>query len=384
MMPIRRVVIGCLGSLVLVPPGTGTGQAVRELALQETLRVDGNAMGLVSVLHAVEGPDGSVVVSQPMDATIRQFLKDGTAGWTAGGAGDGPGEFRSISKMGRLGDAIWVVDSRSGRISFFDSSGQLLRDERLPQSAGFGAASAASEVSYGFVGPMASYDDGSFLAVLALRMPPATTNLTEYARVDDGGTIVNMVAASTSARGFFVKTNGGSAGASLPFQHRTFVSASAGGRYLVVATPRTEGDRASIDVDVLLPTGDTLFNQKVRVSSVRIPSDTWKEAVRKRSLRFSPDLRDEYARQAEKNAPRVFPFLEGAVVTDDGRVWLTLRADGETRRLFFLGDDGGLVGRAEVPEQVRVVAAYGDTLIAVEVDEYDVESIVRYEIVGSR
>jgi len=380
----RRIAFGLLVLLFsYAVPVDGSGQSVSALALEETSRVDGYAMDLVSVRHAVQGPDGSVVISQPMDATLRQFLKDGRAGWTAGGAGDGPGEFRTMSTIGRLADAIWVVDGRSGRISFFDSSGQLVRDERLPHFANSG------DVSYGFVGPLAAYDDGSYLAVLGLRTPKEDPNLTEYdrttyARVDSKGTIVNMVAATASTRGFFVKTGSGASGAVLPFQHRTYASASENGAYLAVATPRMDGDDAWINVEVLLPSGDTLFTSRVAASPERVPPERWKEAVRRGATQFSAALSDEYAKQAEKNAPRVFPFVEGVHVTNEGRVWLSLRATGETRRHLLLGQNGSVAGSAELPAMARAVAAFGDTFVTVEKDEYDVESVVRYEIVHSR
>jgi hypothetical protein len=356
------------------------GQIQGDLRLEETLRVDGYTMDLVSIAHAVEGPAGSVVVSQGKKATIRQFLPSGLSGWTVGGPGDGPAEFRSLSKMGRLLDTIWVVDSRAGRISFFDSSGRLVRDTRLPLSARPRPELAATKPSFGFVGPIAAYKDGSFLAALALRMPPAEGNQMDYAHIDGEGIILHMVATSTSTRGFFVKTSGGSAGGMLPFQHRTFVSVSAGGTYLAVVTPQMVGEQGAIAVNVLSVTGDTLFARSVPMSAVKIPPDSLEQATRRGSLSFSPSLRDEYFEQAEKRSLGVFPFVEGAVVTDEGRVWLRLRREGGGRPHLLLDASGDTLGTIKLPTTVRVIGAFGDSLIGADVDEFGVESLVLYVI----
>jgi hypothetical protein len=375
-----RFTLAWVAGYSILTSGHLCGQSQGDLRVEETLRVDGYAMDLVSIAHAVEGPAGSVVVSQGMKATIRQFLPGGQSGWTVGGPGDGPAEFRSLSKIGRLLDTIWVVDSRAGRISFFDSLGRLVRDARLPLSARPPRELAATEPSFGFVGPIAAYSDGSFLAVLALRMPAAEGNQMYYAHLDGEGTILHMVATSTSTRGFFVKTNGGSAGGMLPFQHRTFVSISAGGSYLAVVTPQIVGERGSIAVHVLSATGDTLFARSVPASAVKIPSDSLEQATHRGSLSFPPNLRDDYFEQAKKKSLGVFPFVEGAVVTDDGRVWLRLRAEGGGRPHLLLDASGETLGKIELPTTVRVIGAFGDSLIGADVDEFGVESLVLYVI----
>jgi hypothetical protein len=51
-----------------------------------------------------------------------------------GRTGDGPGEFRGISRIVCVpGDSVLVVDARLGRVSVFDPAGQFTRSIRIPE-----------------------------------------------------------------------------------------------------------------------------------------------------------------------------------------------------------------------------------------------------------
>lgn len=78
---------------------------------------------------------GRVWVADGQSGELRIFAADGTHWKTRGGRGEGPGEFVQIRLLGAMGsDSVLVGDSRSDRITVFDSEGEFVRTERLPST----------------------------------------------------------------------------------------------------------------------------------------------------------------------------------------------------------------------------------------------------------
>lgn len=68
---------------------------------------------------------------------VRAYSVAGTLLGTAGGDGEGPGEFRSLGTPYRLpGDSLLVYDFSLRRLSVFDADLRFVRDFRLQQNAG--------------------------------------------------------------------------------------------------------------------------------------------------------------------------------------------------------------------------------------------------------
>ncbi len=70
--------------------------------------------------------DGGLAVSDAMSNRISVFEPDGTIRLTFGGEGEGPGEFRSLSRIYARGDSLFAFDARGGRLSVFDTDGEYL------------------------------------------------------------------------------------------------------------------------------------------------------------------------------------------------------------------------------------------------------------------
>lgn len=66
-------------------------------------------------------------------AQVLLFGADGTARWSYGGKGSGPGEFAGVTQMS-VDDQqrIWVIDPDNARISILDRNGSLVRAFRVP------------------------------------------------------------------------------------------------------------------------------------------------------------------------------------------------------------------------------------------------------------
>ncbi|MEZ4416760.1 MAG: hypothetical protein R3E10_13510 [Gemmatimonadota bacterium] len=89
------------------------------------LRIEDEA--LFRVTGAVRLPEGGVVVANGGSSEVRLYDASGALRSTSGGAGEGPGEFRSLNVLRRLEDGtLAVYDSRLRRVQRFDPDGALL------------------------------------------------------------------------------------------------------------------------------------------------------------------------------------------------------------------------------------------------------------------
>jgi len=84
------------------------------------------------VTGGIRLPDGRIAVLNSGSSTIRIFDPQGRLLHEFGGAGDGPGEFRSLSSVHLLhGDTVLIWDSRRPGYSIFTSSGAHLGSQAL-------------------------------------------------------------------------------------------------------------------------------------------------------------------------------------------------------------------------------------------------------------
>lgn len=134
LMPGRtlRFVVAC--ALLVVEPPTqerwtvDTGPVVDIAGASSTGEV---LLGLPS--GAARLPNGTIVVADRFSWSIRYFSEKGELVRTVGREGDGPGEFRGISWLGRCaGDTIFVWDFMHRRMSALDPAGRVSRQFRLP------------------------------------------------------------------------------------------------------------------------------------------------------------------------------------------------------------------------------------------------------------
>ena len=81
-------------------------------------------------------------------------------------------------------------------------------------------------------------------------------------------------------------------------------------------------------------------------------------------------------------SPDYLPAVREMVVADDGSIWLQRFSPSEDGIVWWvLGKDGEPLATAVTPEGIRVLLISGDALWGVETDEFDVDYIVRYDIV---
>lgn len=133
-------------------------ERVPQLTLTEVARI-GDSSGEMDYLFdgvgdvAVLGPESFAVLDRGSNE-VRAYDSSGALLWKVGGEGDGPGEFRSASRLSLLeGDRFLVWDSRLSRATTFGSDRSVVSTAR----ADFGTMAAFTA---GFV---AALPDGSWI-----------------------------------------------------------------------------------------------------------------------------------------------------------------------------------------------------------------------------
>jgi hypothetical protein len=125
---VAAIVVGC------GPDGDGVVAAgLPVLSLEEPVleigAVDGPEERVFAAIESVVRlPDGTVAVSDAGATRISLFDADGAFLRSWGRQGDGPGEFRSLSRIYALGgDSLMAAERFSGRLAVYDLDGDLGR-----------------------------------------------------------------------------------------------------------------------------------------------------------------------------------------------------------------------------------------------------------------
>lgn len=80
-----------------------------------------------SIVDVVRLPGGRIAVSDAGTGKVSVYDASGQFVRSWGGEGDGPGEFRSLSRLYPMADSLLAVDQRTNRVSLFDPEGRFVR-----------------------------------------------------------------------------------------------------------------------------------------------------------------------------------------------------------------------------------------------------------------
>lgn len=323
---------------------------------------------------------GVIVVTQPQDNGIRFYSQSGELLGKFGRAGSGPGEFRYVGYLGRIGDTIWVPDVSLRRASLVSMERKFLGTRPLPTSVVF-RSPEAGQVTFFDPYPFAAYTDGSLLfrgtsgRASAGLWPPPPRVASEYPflRVGPDGTVRQIVAwlpTSQTCDGQRV---------SIPFCQEPIDAVSADGRRIVFgASQPGVASVARLRLTALGESGDTVFSRSVEAPLSRIPGrviDSTRSA--KASRAPNPQARDEILRM---RMPTHYPAFERLVAGQDGTVWVELRSEGDDREWLLLASNGNTLGRVRLPRSVKIMAASRNQIWGV-IENVDGElGIVRYAV----
>jgi len=334
-------------------------------------------------------PRGRMFVAQPQQGSVLVFDTFGKRTGRLGHEGEGPGEFRTISQMGWLGDSLWVVDARLGRATLFG-----------PDAANPTTFPAGTSYPYPFSRSVAAalLEHGHAVLPVSVSLPALVSGDRRRAPVllvDRNMAPLDTLATVDLTRSRLVsKTPDGGmlVSSQQPYDDSPLVRTGDRGREIVVVE-RSVAPSASVDsfrVTALDSDGRQMWSRWLQFTPQRVNPDQADSLIDQLAQDFASSFTSRAdARRAVQAGLFVPPFeppVTDCVVGHDGIVWLrrdVFAADGMSWTV--LDPDGTSMARVRSSGPIHLFDASSTRAWGVEYSSLDVPFVVRYRLerVGS-
>ncbi len=317
-------------------------------------------------VSAIELDDGRIVFGNGGSQDLRFYDSEGTFLHASGGDGDGPGEFRSVGFIWRLGpDSLAVLDFSLLRISILDTNGNFGRSFRLTGS------------DRELVFPNGIFADGSVLASATLRddgsrsEAGAFRDLLDHQHFDTEGQFLAKV---TTVPGPELYSAAGSDGSGVTTSPRHGLTP------WTVTGSDTWFYGSSEAYEVQEWSKDGLLLKVFRLDKERRPTPpediaAWEERLREL---------DSSRRAFWENVPvsSHLPAYERVILDRAGNLWLAEYSVLEEPPVWLvLSPEGHWLGSVAVPPGGRISEIGEDYVLGTWRDEMDVETVRMYGLV---
>lgn len=336
------------------------------------------ALGGVLVVDGHE----RMYVSQSARREIRVFGPTGERLGAYGSAGDGPGEFRQIFRIGIFADTLYASDPSAGRISLFGLDGTLL--ETIPlRPEGLGPDWVPVPPWWIDTGGTAV----SMPGYLPMVREPGIEGQVMLVRVDRSGGVLDTVSLDVRPATGTITMEGplGPMVTPQPFGAPITPVVSRNGDRVAVfgEMPRPA---ETVDVTVLRAVGDTVWSETYAYVGRPLTDGAVDRAVETGVGRLSPQAfpdREDAARQyrAGMTVPDHAPPISGGIFTEDGSLWLRRATLGEAEQRWTVIDPSGTpLADVVLPESFLPAFVRDDTVWGMEADALGIPYVVRYHI----
>jgi hypothetical protein len=325
---------------------------------------------------------GRLHVLHPQEHIVRVFCREGRLVGSMGQRGRGPGEFEAPIRLGWSGDDLWVFDAATSRISTWADghfvaalslarlSSRVLPDRLLPLSVHGDTALVAMRF------PVLSAGSPEHIQVPLVNVSLATQRLDTIASVLLRTPTQLKIDASRVAFTGHVPVNDGS-----------FAAASPRASFLVIVDqpPPRSLRSGEYTISKIGMAGDTIRQWRRAYVPKRISSeyhDLLVGGILERVRRHFAN--DHAARRAIENSiglPEYLPPVSQVFVDGDDRIWIQHSStEAGNAEWMVLELDREVTRRLFLPSRTRVVAAAGEDLWGIELDEDDVPYLVLYSL----
>jgi CheY-like chemotaxis protein len=327
-------------------------------------------------------------VAQPQDATILLLDAYGRRVGALGHKGEGPGEFRTISHVGWLGDSLWVVDARLGRATLFTPDGTYATS--FPAGINYPYPYSRSVAS-------ALLEHGHAVLPVSVSLPALVSGDRRRAPVllvDRNMAGLDTLATVDLTRSRLIsKTPDGGmlVSSQQPYDDSPLVRTGNRGREIIVVE-RSVARSSSIDsfeVTAFDADGHRTWSRWLRYAPQTVNTHRVDSLIDQIAQDFASTFTSQAdAKRAVRAAlfvPRFAPPVTDCVVGADGTVWLrrdVFAADG--MEWTILNPDGSSMARARSGGPTHLFDASGTRAWGVEYSELDVPFVVRYRLENTR
>ncbi len=323
--------------------------------------------------------DGTILIGDGATREARRFDSTGRHLATWGRNGDGPGEFRSISRMWPVPpDSIGIYDNVLRRVTVMSRTGEP------------GAVTSLRTLSYTYtVQPLGG--SRMLLGFIPVDSSRATSGPTTRSRLTvtlterDSihlDTILTLPALET----YPLLGREGDAtfpAQSMPLFGKATILRADGSRILAATNDAFE--IAEYDAEGTLQRLIRLLLPRRAVSDADRAEYVAQElrAIDEQNA-GAPEVFREQWRTAlrEQRVSTHFPFIDDLLVAEDGALWVEVFRwrRGDPRRYFVFDEAGRLTARAAMPPRSRPMAIRGDRILALWRDADDIEHVRIYRV----
>jgi hypothetical protein len=346
----------------------GRGWTLAESPLLAIGSADGGPDALYSVGAIVPLSDGRFALAHRSRNEIVWFDSTGARLVESGREGDGPGEFRAVSRLFRLpGDTLLVVDGAINRLSVFGPDGRYRRSSRL-DSEGGGAL------------PTVLLPDRTLLARPGFSFNSSTPgglarDTAALPRIDLDGGRVGEVGPLPMGENWVFSIGGSSGAGPHPFGKQTLLAPAESGFWLAT------GDRP--EVELRAPDGELL--RIVRWADRPLPlTEAMASSFEAMALEDEEDRAMIEAYLEGMTYPETLPTASELMSDTEGHLWVrpfALPSEEEGAPPFMVFDaDGRLLGEVAFPARFEPRAITDERVYGVWTDELDIEQVRVYAL----
>lgn len=318
---------------------------------------------------------GTIVVANVGTQELRFYDADGRYVRSAGGAGEGPGEFRGLRSITRiLGDSILAFDESNRRITVLDAQGRLARTATLlvPEAP----------VSHPWL--LGSLPDGTLLVRLThvYRAGPEERGLRRepfrYLLYRPTGEPLDEIGEFPGPELYVELTDRSSSVIGLPFGRNTYATAGAGYIYI--------GSSDGYEIRQYDRTGRLLRLVRRDVEPAELQREHVERFVEERlsGIEDANRRRDQRRKFRGLPYPKTLPVFEAVVAGEDGSVWVksfSRLAEGQHSTWSVFDSTGTFLGDVELPARLTPRDIGSDYILGAEKGDLDIEYIRVYRVV---
>lgn len=359
---------------VTIAESADTAPARWKSALEPAVEIGADPTDTADALYDVGGVtrlgDGRIVLTDGGTAEIRSFTPTGDRLATAGGKGEGPGEFRSLSRPYRLrGDSLLVYDASLRRLSVFDRELRFIRQFRLIQVPGGSPVSPVLVVGGAEILARPGFSFG--------KSTPEGLHQAEigYLRFRTDGTFIDSVGRFPGTETLVINNGASSMAISLAYLPQPRVAAGADG-FVFGAADRFEITRYAPDGRPL-----TVIRLPGQVAPFTAERKRWYHDL---MLADSKDDQRQFFERVLEAAPPgdALPAFDQLVVDSDRDLWVRDFSwqDEESANWRVFAPDGRLVASVETPSRFEVHEIGPDWMLGIWQDDLGVESVRLYPL----
>ena len=390
-----RPIIRAAATLAMLTAAVQAQRTPVSLELSERLRLDAAAedfsaftMNRQGNAPFYVGPRREIVLPLPQDGNVRIYDSTGKRVTTLGRKGAGPGEFRSIFRLGWTRDTIWIYDAALRRITYFGGDYALLRSDVLSEAVHQKVEGDNPRVISDFA-PSAIAPGGNVLGqILEVNgRDPVTSQLLYKYYVGSLGPdatvkkLVEIPSQAVSPRAY-VPVDGPTriAYSILPFANDAlYAFSTAGDRFAILSTdPRAK----TFTLTVRRGNGDTVFSRAYPFVPRAIPGTVADSAAAAAAMsrRYTPEVISRLTAETRKQIPPIYPPVASIVLARDGTTWVRTTGATGNDQAIVLDAKGNVTGTVALKRTLDIVEADGNRVWAVDVDDDGLASVVVFTL----